>query len=926
MHDNYAAISATGNGGVVYLYKLIDGLLELTQELRPINTTNSIFGYSLAMQASTLLVSKLGNVVLLDVSAGTLGLGAYPKGEVLVFDRVDYGGNASVWQEAAVIRSPIDGDFSFGMTIALHGESVLIGTALFPDGEGSAFTYSRTNNNDTLPSSALVNNTLFVDTNLTLTAVAADWQLNQTFSSPAGTQGYFGASVAMTDTHIAIGADGFNAIQGVVYLGTVIPRATVSPTSMPTSMPTTVEPTSTPTSVPTATPTMKPSQVAAAAGSGIVAADQSVQKQAKTAVVVIAVFACVVVLIVLAVAIICCCLYRNNAIAGDGKKKKKEEEDSPYTVYGPYDRNIHNQPVEQAEEYYPMPMPYMHYPMPMPMPMLYPPMPYPMYAPQKSMEDVKKKDDSNVPGDQPGAYSVDYTPRWPPPYMQPYAPWATDKDKKEQGQGKEGADAIISNNLQAMGLMPGPMQVPYVPYPSHYPMPMPYAPYPYSSSQQMPSIPEKEEYIDTAQLSAAEINFVSQLFDPGYVRALYQMPGHAPMPWPMPQGPEYMPEPAPSMPGPSMPGPSMSADLQAHGMIRHASSDDSTVSTTRRPFASMAASMLSINSEDSIHSVNSILGRSAEASTAAVTSPERAAAPQPAFPPSAAASPRVLMTPVRSPPPVIPLSAEPPLTPTTPEGIGARRLTPLRIPSANMPNPSPPGSFFLQPQTENTSWDRVMYEQRLQEEEARRMLVAVASVGRRAMQQAASSPQSPSHQPASPQPQTSPPPRGLHREDSLEKAESGAAVPKTYNEDYWAYENVNSSASQEKIYSPGKAPEDPAPVVSDRDRNKLLKLQSMRKHNEAKKTKQAAQPAPSSPMRPVAAPSSNRLDRFVTMEEEEQPPSPPAPVPPPAAADEPSPFVSDRLQTIRERFDVYRQRAQQRRTSFNQPGKPSADP
>eukprot|EP01031_Cornospumella_fuschlensis_P032998 gene32998-39911_t len=389
-----------------------------------------------------LAITQGGEALKYGASDHVLSEQGNTTARVLVYEMMNISTNSSGWQLVSEIVAPAQGDVSFGKAVSMSQDQILIGSPLYPLGRGSAFLYTGTYKpSDTptvtpsaspsltpsqtptaLPSASPSISaspsqlpsltpsqspsaspsefptsapTQLASTNasrrlqsVAFTGEELVWEMGLTFLSPIGYQAgnyanYYGVALALSPTHLFIGNDALDAgMRGGLYMGSVIPKATGSPSSTPTPAPTTVDPTSFPTSSPTVVPTMSPTDPGQVSGGGEQLASEEVQRRARTTIVVLLVFAGLAGGGAVTLIIVCICCMRPTAIPPAAKKKKKEEEDSPFTVYGPYDYNINNPPPVPSSVVSSPSIPPHPYPHPYP-PMYYYYYPYPYPAMDK---------------------------------------------------------------------------------------------------------------------------------------------------------------------------------------------------------------------------------------------------------------------------------------------------------------------------------------------------------------------------------------------------------------------------------------------------------------------------------------------------------------------------------------------------------------
>jgi hypothetical protein len=147
------------------------------QELRGSDVSfQDLFGSAVAISGETAIISAYGK---------TNGQGA-----VYVFTRTD-----GIWSEQQKLTASdaAIGDY-FGVTLAMSGDTIAIGTTNKDDSQGAVYIFTRTN---------------------------GIWAEQQKLSaSDAVPRDFFGISVALTDDTLLIGASGKNNLQGAVYVFT----------------------------------------------------------------------------------------------------------------------------------------------------------------------------------------------------------------------------------------------------------------------------------------------------------------------------------------------------------------------------------------------------------------------------------------------------------------------------------------------------------------------------------------------------------------------------------------------------------------------------------------------------------------------------------------------------------------------------------
>ncbi len=159
IYDTFAAITAQGsdytvNGfletrGKVFIYKLIDNVWAPHSVLSdPVNTNNTVFGYSIALKGTTLAISAYGTNTDTVTKAGAVYI---------------YKLQNDQWILDATIRNPRPfEDADFGDNINLDGDTLTVNSYMNPvdaaSGTGTLFIYNRKNGTWSL--TAEINNPL----------------------------------------------------------------------------------------------------------------------------------------------------------------------------------------------------------------------------------------------------------------------------------------------------------------------------------------------------------------------------------------------------------------------------------------------------------------------------------------------------------------------------------------------------------------------------------------------------------------------------------------------------------------------------------------------------------------------------------------------------------------------------------------------
>lgn len=301
--NDYVAVGAPGvdgSSGAVYVYHIDrnetqDGWYEYAI-LESVRGSSSYYGTAVDIDDGTLLVGAQGFVA--DTFEPNGVRMANNTGYAYFYDLDESLGQ---WNMTAAVQSPVGNDGGFGVSVAISKDSAIIGADGYPCGAnvGAGFVYHRDNRQSDV------------------------WLYNASYESPAGSLGHFGFAVDISDSYSAIGAYGYNDLQGSIYLAARTSH--VDPLN-PTSMPST-PPSATPTAIPTSSPN---------AGIGVLNFGDDEVPQADDQLEVgllIALFLAVLLAAgAAAVAIYCCCCIPV-VVLGKKKKKKEEEEKSSYTVH-----------------------------------------------------------------------------------------------------------------------------------------------------------------------------------------------------------------------------------------------------------------------------------------------------------------------------------------------------------------------------------------------------------------------------------------------------------------------------------------------------------------------------------------------------------------------------------------------------------------
>jgi pyruvate/2-oxoacid:ferredoxin oxidoreductase beta subunit len=165
--------------GSVYVYTRTG-----TQTWTLTNTISSVLGFNSQFGASVSILNDTLAIGAPGYRAGVYGAVGHDApnntGNAYVY-RYDTG--AKLWFLKQSISSPAGRNSYFGVTVKLTSYRLAIGADGYPHGNstGKAYIFSRTGPNE-------------------------EYQQNIELPSPAGIDSHFGSSIAVTDTHVAIGA------------------------------------------------------------------------------------------------------------------------------------------------------------------------------------------------------------------------------------------------------------------------------------------------------------------------------------------------------------------------------------------------------------------------------------------------------------------------------------------------------------------------------------------------------------------------------------------------------------------------------------------------------------------------------------------------------------------------------------------------
>lgn len=161
IYKNSILVGANGDdlySGIAYIYSLYEGFFVLDATLQsPMNYGNA-FGRSAALYGDTAVIGTgVNNAFVFEKSGG-------------------------VWSLVTVL-APLQESSGFGRRVDVYGDTMVIGAPLMNNSAGAAFVYTR--------------------------IAPQTWSLMSRLHSVEGYNSFFGASVAIYDNTIAVGAPGY---------------------------------------------------------------------------------------------------------------------------------------------------------------------------------------------------------------------------------------------------------------------------------------------------------------------------------------------------------------------------------------------------------------------------------------------------------------------------------------------------------------------------------------------------------------------------------------------------------------------------------------------------------------------------------------------------------------------------------------------